>query len=305
MELIHQRPFESSLEFAVQEDALDPLAHFKNRFYFPTHEHRDAIYFCGNSLGLQPKHLSAAIETELKSWRELAVGGYFGGTNPWLNYQEKLLPALSHIMGAGTHELTIMNSLTVNLHLLMLSFYKPDAKRFRILMEAGAFPSDQYAVETLVKHYGLDPEACIIEIQPEPGKKTLSTDQILAVMETHAESLSMLIMGGMNYYTGQLFDMKAISAKAHQIGAIAGFDLAHVAGNIPTQLHDWDVDFAVWCSYKYLNAGPGAVGGVFIHERWASEKILQDSEVGGETRNLPDLKWKKDLYPKPMPPAGT
>ncbi len=259
--------FEASLDFAKQLDMQDPLAHFKNLFHFPLHQDKPAIYFCGNSLGLQPKSVRSAIETELTTWKELAVGGYFNGPNPWLHYQEYLKPSLAKLVGAKEIEVSAMNALTVNLHLLMLSFYHPTKNRFKIIMEAGAFPSDQYAVETLVKHFGLNPSEAIIEIAPLEGKKTLSTTQIIDTIEETGNSLAMVLFGGMNYYTGQFFDLKAITVASHKVGAIAGFDLAHVTGNIPLALHDWNVDFAAWCSYKYLNAGPGAVGGFYIHEK--------------------------------------
>lgn len=251
-------------------DANDPLAPFKSQFHFPKHGDNDVIYFCGNSLGLQPKNVAAAIETELTSWRDLAIGGYFGGTNPWLNYQEYTRATLANMMGAKEDEITVMNALTVNLHLLMLSFYKPTSTRFKIMMEAGAFPSDQYAVETLVKHFNLDPEVAIIEIKPEAGKKTIENSAIVTAIEAAGDSIAMVLFGGINYYTGQLFDIKSITDAAHKVGAIAAFDLAHVAGNVPMQLNAWNVDFAVWCSYKYLNAGPGAVGGLFVHEKHAT-----------------------------------
>ena len=223
-------------------DVNDPLAPFKSQFHFPKHDGNDVIYFCGNSLGLQPKNVAAAIETELTSWRDLAIGGYFGGTNPWLNYQEYTRATLAGMMGAKEEEITVMNALTVNLHLIMLSFYKPTSTRFKIIMEAGAFPSDQYAVETLVKHFNLDPEIAIIEIKPETGKKTIENSAIVTAIEDAGDSLAMVLFGGINYYTGQLFDIKSITATAHKVGAIAAFDLAHVAGNVPMQLNAWNVD---------------------------------------------------------------
>ncbi len=256
--------------FALEADKNDPLASYKDQFYFPQHNGKNAIYFCGNSLGLQPKKLAASIQTELDTWKEIAVGGYFGGKNPWLYYPDQCKPALAKMIGSKDSEVTVMNALTVNLHLMMLSFYKPSPTRFKIMMEAGAFPSDQYAVETLVKHFGLNPSEAIIEINPKEGEKILHTQDILGAIEFAGDSLALVMFGGINYYTGQFFDIASITAKTHAVGAIAGFDLAHVVGNIPLQLHDWKVDFAVWCSYKYLNAGPGAVGGAFVHEKHAS-----------------------------------
>ena len=289
----------ASQSFAETMDANDPLARFKSQFHFPKHDGNDVIYFCGNSLGLQPKNVAAAIETELTTWRELAIGGYFGGTNPWLHYQEYTRATLAGMMGAKENEITVMNALTVNLHLLMLSFYKPTATRFKIIMEAGAFPSDQYAVETLVKHFNLDPETAIIEIKPEAGKKTIENSAIVAAIEAAGESLAMVLFGGINYYTGQLFDIQSITAATHKVGAIAAFDLAHVAGNVPMQLNAWNVDFAVWCSYKYLNAGPGAVGGVFVHEKHATN--IDTPRLGGWWGNdeATRFKMEKGFIAKP------
>jgi len=289
----------ASPSFAETMDANDPLARFKSQFHFPKHDGNDVIYFCGNSLGLQPKNVAAAIETELTTWRELAIGGYFGGTNPWLHYQEYTRATLAGMMGAKENEITVMNALTVNLHLLMLSFYKPTATRFKIIMEAGAFPSDQYAVETLVKHFNLDPETSIIEIKPEVGKKTLENSAIVTAIEDAGDSLAMVLFGGINYYTGQLFDIQSITAAAHKVGAIAAFDLAHVAGNVPMQLNAWNVDFAVWCSYKYLNAGPGAVGGVFVHEKHATN--IDTPRLGGWWGNdeATRFKMEKGFIAKP------
>lgn len=284
--------FEASQSFASNMDANDPLASFKSKFHFPKHGENDVIYFCGNSLGLQPKNVAAAIETELTSWKELAIGGYFGGTNPWLHYQEYTRTTLSKIMGAKEDEITVMNALTVNLHLLMLSFYKPTPTRFKIMMEAGAFPSDQYAVETLVKHFNLDPESAIIEIKPDAGKKTIDNSAITKAISEAGDSLAIVIFGGINYYTGQLFDIKSITEAAHQVGAIAAFDLAHVAGNVPMELHAWNVDFAVWCSYKYLNAGPGAVGGVFVHEKHATN--IHTPRLGGWWGNEEATRFKME-----------
>lgn len=290
--------FSTDRLYATQADQSDALASFKSEFHFPQHAGQDVIYFCGNSLGLQPKPTAAAFETELGSWRELAVGGYFNGPNPWLYYHQFLSPTLAKIMGAQVQEITAMNALTVNLHLLMLSFYRPSGKRNKILMEAGAFPSDQYAVETLARHHGLQPDEVIIEIAPRDGEKLLRTEDILATISAHADSLAMVLFGGINYYTGQLFDIAAITEAAHQVHAIAAFDLAHVAGNVPMQLHDWQVDFAVWCSYKYLNAGPGAVGGVFVHERHASDANTPRLAGWWGNDEKTRFKMEKGFHPK-------
>lgn len=262
--------FDTTLATAKQLDQQDELASFKQQFHFPKHQKKDVIYFCGNSLGLQPKNVEAAVLQELNDWKNLAISGFAKSKNPWLTYQEYLKPTLARIVGAKEAEVTVMNTLTVNLHLLMLSFYKPTKQRFTIMMEAGAFPSDQYAVETLVKHFGLQPNETIIEIAPREGEKLLRTEDIVLAIAQHGKSLAMVLFGGINYYTGQLFDMATITASAHKVGAIAGFDLAHVAGNVPIQLHDWGVDFACWCNYKYLNGGPGAVGGLYVHETFAT-----------------------------------
>lgn len=290
--------FQATPDFALQADAADELAGFKQQFHFPKKNGRDVIYFCGNSLGLQPKNVEAAIQTELTSWREEAVGGYFGGKNPWLYYQDYMRPSLANLVGCQENEVTVMNTLTVNLHLLMLSFYRPTPDRFKILMEAGAFPSDQYAVETMVKHFGYDPATAIVEVAPSDGEKILHTKDITAAIEEQGNSLAMVLFGGINYYTGQLFDMQQITKAAHKVKAIAGFDLAHVTGNVPLHLHDWNVDFAVWCSYKYLNGGPGAVGGVYVHERFATDP--QTPRLGGWWGNDEKTRFKmeKGFIPK-------
>lgn len=290
--------FSTDFDFAKKADAADELARFKTQFHFPKKNGKDVIYFCGNSLGLQPVTVEAAIQTELTSWKEEAIGGYFGGKNPWLYYQEYLKPSLAKIVGCKETEVTVMNSLTVNLHLLMLSFYRPAKDRFKIMMEAGAFPSDQYAVETLIKLFGFDPATAIIEIAPRDGEKIIHTEDIIAAIERHSSSLAMVLFGGINYYTGQLFDMKRITEAAHKVNAIAGFDLAHVAGNLPLELHNWGVDFAAWCSYKYLNGGPGAVSGVYVHERFAND--VHTPRLGGWWGNEEKTRFKmeKGFIPK-------
>lgn len=263
--------FDTSLHTAQALDAADTLAHFKQQFYFPQHNGKDVIYFCGNSLGLQPKTVEAAVQQELNDWKTLAIAGFSKAKTPWLYYQEYIKPSLAKIVGAKENEVTVMNTLTVNLHLLLLSFYKPTKQRYKIMMEAGAFPSDQYAVETLVKHFGLNPDDCIVEIAPRENEKILREEDIINAIQQNAETLAVVMFGGINYYTGQLFNMQNITAAAHKVGAVAGFDLAHVAGNVPVQLHDWNVDFACWCNYKYLNGGPGCVGGLYVHEKYAND----------------------------------
>ena len=279
-------PFEPTLEFAQRKDREDKLHRFRSRFFIPpiptagpSHNAvpsptSDAIYFCGNSLGLQPRDTEAYIRQELEDWRQLAIGGYLHAKNPWMTYQLPFRLPLSKIAGCLPEEVTVMNALTVNLHLLLLTFYRPTATRFKILMEAGAFPSDQYAVETRVRWHGFDPRDAILEIAPREGERTIREEDILTLIDQHRDDLSLVLLGGINYYTGQLFDIAAVTEATHQAGAMAGFDLAHAIGNVPLRLHDWGVDFAVWCSYKYLNGGPGAVAGAYIHEKYARNKDL-------------------------------
>jgi len=273
-------------------DDADELASFKNQFHFPQHNGADSIYFCGNSLGLQAKAVEAAMQQELKDWQHLAVEGYFRAKHPWLYYQYNFGTALAAMMGCSEEEVTVMNTLTVNLHLVLQSFYRPGKERYKILMEAGAFPSDQYAVETLVKLHGLNPAEAIVEVQPRAGEKLLHTEDVVAAIGTHSASLALVLMGGINYYTGQFYNMPAITAAAHQAGAYAGWDLAHVAGNIPLQLHAWEVDFAVWCSYKYLNGGPGAAGGLYVHERFGNDAAFP--RLGGWWGNDEKTRFKME-----------
>jgi kynureninase len=291
-------PFEASARCAEKLDEKDPLRKFRKQFHFPAHKGKKAIYFCGNSLGLQPKNTAKAIKQELKDWKNLAVGGYLGAKNPWLFYQDNFKRPLSKIMGCKQEEVTVMNTLTVNLHLLLLSFYKPTATRYKIIMEAGAFPSDQYAAETQVKFYGYDPNDAIIEISPRTGEKVLRTEDIIKTIEDNKESLSLVLLGGINYYTGQLYDIKYITEAAHAAGAMAGYDLAHVAGNTPMELHKWKADFAVWCSYKYLNAGPGAASGIYINAKYANDTNYQ--RMGGWWGNAEKTRFKmeKGFIPK-------
>jgi len=294
--------FEASLEYARSTDKTDPLHQYRSQFYFPSYKDGEAIYFCGNSLGLQPKNVRNAIDQELNDWKNLAVGGYFKAKTPWLFYQQYFRSSLSAIMGCREDEVTVMNALTVNLHFLMLSFYKPANGRYKIMMEAGAFPSDQYAVETQVKFYGYQPEDAIIEIAPREGEHTLRTEDILKAIDENRDSLALVLFGGINYYTGQLYDIAAITKAAHTAGAIAGFDLAHVAGNVPMHLHDWDVDFAAWCSYKYLNGGPGAAGGVYIHERYGNNP--QQQRLAGWWGNDERVRFKMEKGFIPQQGAG-
>lgn len=266
--------FKNSIEFAKEADADDPLAGFRDVFHVPQHNGEDCVYLIGNSLGLQPKTVKEYVNRELDDWATLGVEGHFQARNPWMPYHELFPGLLSKIVGCKTSEVVVMNQLTVNLHLLMVSFYRPTATRYKIICEARAFPSDQYAFESQAAIHGFDPSDAVVEVYPREGEHTLRTDDIIAVIEENRESAAIVIFGGVNYYTGQFFDVQAITKAAHRAGAIAGFDLAHAAGNVELHLNDWDVDFACWCSYKYLNSGPGGVAGVFINEKHATNKLL-------------------------------
>jgi len=298
-----------ALAYAQQLDREDELRGFRSRFYFPrfagraasggSGEQGEMIYFCGNSLGLQPVGAEDSIQQELTDWRELAIGGYWQARNPWMGYPASLRGALARIVGCGEEEVTVMNALTVNLHLLLLSFYRPEGSRSKILMEAGAFPSDMYAVETQVRWHGYDPREAVVEVAPREGEKLIREEDILAAIDREKDSVALVLFGGLNYYTGQLFDMERITAAAHAAGAMAGYDLAHAVGNVPLRLHDWGVDFAVWCSYKYLNGGPGAAGGAFVHRRHASDPEIP--RLGGWWGNDESSRFKmqKGFIPKP------
>jgi kynureninase len=266
--------FENSLAFARDMDRRDALRPFRSRFLFPKHNDKPVLYFCGNSLGLQPKSIRRALLSELDQWQQYGVEGHFRGKMPWMHYHKFLTDAAAGVVGALPHEVVVMNTLTANLHLMMVSFYRPNAQRYKIIMEAGAFPSDQYAMETQVRFHGLDPEKAIVELSPRPGEHTLRTDDILEAIRHEGDALALVMFGGVNYFTGQFYNLEAITRAGHQAGALVGFDLAHAAGNLPLQLHNWGPDFAVWCSYKYLNSGPGGPGGVFVHERHAENPEL-------------------------------
>ncbi len=259
--------FDTTLEYAQTQDQMDTLFPFRERFLFPQHNGEDVRYFCGNSLGLQPKSVEYLMNRELRDWAKHGVEGHFRAANPWFSYHHLFSERLAKIVGAKKDEVVAMNTLTVNLHLMMMSFYRPEGKRYKILMEAGAFPSDQYAMETQVRMYGYDPNDAIIEVAPKAGEHLIDDEAIKEAIEKAGDSLAIVMIGGVNYYTGQFFDLEGIVKAAHKVGAKCGFDLAHAVGNIPLKLHDWNADFACWCSYKYLNSGPGGVGGVFVHER--------------------------------------
>lgn len=266
--------FDNTLEFAKSLDLKDPLAKFRNQFYFPKLNGTAAVYLTGNSLGLQPKSAAAAIEQELKDWQDYGVEGHFHGKNPWFHYHKFLTEKAAKVVGALPHEVVVMNNLTVNLHLMMVSFYRPTVTQYKIIMEAGAFPSDQYAMESQVRFHGFNPADAIIEVSPREGEYHLRTEDILETINKNAHETALIMFSGVQYYTGQAFDMEAITKAGHDKGITVGFDLAHAAGNLLLKLHDWNVDFAVWCGYKYLNSGPGGVSGVFVNERFANAPEL-------------------------------
>jgi kynureninase len=288
-----------SRAYARELDAADQLSNFRAEYHIPRHLGKPAIYFCGNSLGLQPVATAKALEEELLQWKEKAVEGWFDGKRPWLSYHQYLQPALADVVGAGEDEVIVMNTLTVNLHLLLVSFYRPTSTRFKIIMEAGAFPSDQYALASQVRFHGFDPGDAIIEVQPREGEIQLRTEDILTAIETHGRETALVLFGGVNYYTGQYFDLPAITKAGHRVGACVGFDLAHAAGNLPLRLHDWQVDFAVWCSYKYLNSGPGGPSGAFIHTRHGHDTSLPRFAGWWGQKEEERFLMQKDFHPIP------
>jgi len=284
--------YNNTLEFAQEYDKADKLSGFRKKFFFPELKGNEAVYFCGNSLGLQPKTASAALQQELNDWAKFAVEGHFHAKEPWFSYETMFNKPLAKIVGAMPSEVCAMGSLTNNLHLLMVSFYRPSTKRFKIICEEEAFASDQYALESQVKFHGYNPDEAIVELKPRTGEFTLRTEDILTQIEELKDELALVLIGGVNYYTGQAFDMKSITGAAHKAGAIAGFDLAHAVGNILTNLHDWNVDFACWCSYKYLNSGPGSVAGIFVHEKHGNNSKLP--RFAGWWGNNRDTRFKME-----------
>lgn len=259
--------FENTIACAQALDAADELRPFRDKFYIPIIHGRECVYFTGNSLGLQPKTTQEYILRELEDWANYGVEGHFHASNPWVSYHELFPPLLTAMTGAREEELVVMNQLTVNLHVLLTSFYRPSGKRFRIICEAKAFPSDQYAFASQAKLHGFDPKEAIVEVGPDEGSAYIPTEKIIDAIKKYGSETALVIFGGVNYYSGQVFDMEAITKAAHEEGAYCGFDLAHAMGNVPLRLHDWNVDFACWCSYKYLNSGPGSVAGAYIHSR--------------------------------------
>lgn len=268
---MNDTPFSSDSLFADRADSEDPLRGFRGRFHFPkTADGGQTLYFTGNSLGLQPQTAREYVLQELDDWAEFGVEGHFHAKHPWLPYHEFLTGAMAAVVGAKPVETVVMNSLTVNLHLLMVSFYRPSERRRKIVIEKGAFPSDQYAIWSQIDFHGGDDD-WLIEISPRDGESTLRTEDIVATLYANADEIALVLLGGVNYYTGQAFDFARITQAGHEIGAVVGFDLAHAAGNLVLRLHEWNVDFAAWCSYKYLNSGPGGIAGVFVHERYADD----------------------------------
>ncbi len=298
--------FRPGVDQARALDEQDPLKAFRGRFVFPTHNGREVLYFCGNSLGLMPASARQAVQRELDDWAALGVEGHFKARHPWYPYHERLRDAMAYIVGGLPGETAVMNSLTANLHFLMVSFYRPTARRYKILCEWTPFPSDRYVMQSQAGyHAGLTgafrADDAVIELKPPAGSHYISPAQVADAIDRHRDELALVFFGGVNYYTGQLYDMREITRLAHAAGAVAGFDLAHAAGNVDLQLHGWDVDFAAWCSYKYLNGGPGGVAGAFVHERHASDTSLP--RFAGWWGNDPATRFRMDPVFVPVPTA--
>ncbi|MDG1394899.1 MAG: kynureninase [Flavobacteriaceae bacterium] len=264
------------IECAKELDQKDPLAHFRNKFHIPKNaDGEEWLYFTGNSLGLQPKQTKNHLQQELDDWANLGVEGHFEAKNPWMPYHEFLTESMAEIVGAKPIEVVIMNTLTTNLHLMMVSFYQPTKTKFKIVIESDAFPSDRYAVETQLQFHGFDPTESLIEWLPRKGETLLNIDDLESLLEMQGDEIALLLIGGVNYYTGQSLDLKKIAELGHQKGCKVGIDLAHGVGNIQPNLHESGVDFAAWCTYKYMNSGPGSLGGIFVHERYAHDTSLK------------------------------
>jgi len=296
--------FSADEKFAHQLDAEDPLGNFREKFHLPLgKDGKPLIYFAGNSLGPMPKSAREIVEQELDNWAELAVDAHHRAGTPWYSYHETLREPTARLIGAQPNEVICMNSLTVNLHLMMATFYRPTKSRFKILMEEPAFPSDTYAIKTQIIHHGLDPKDALILARPRKGEFTVRTEEIADLIERHSDQLAVVMIGALNFFTGQLFDIEKITTAAQKHGIVVGFDLAHAVGNVPLALHDWNVDFAVWCSYKYLNAGPGAIAGAFVHERHATKTKLP--RLAGWFGNDPNTRFRLHLEPEfiPVPSA--
>src|SRR6266566_581530 len=298
------REFLTDEGFAKQLDAQDPQRDFREQFYLPVgKDGKPLIYFGGNSLGVMPKSARQVVEEELDNWAKLGADAHHATGTPWYSYHEVLREPMARLVGAKLNEVICMNSLTVNLHLMMATFYRPTKSRFKILMEEPAFPSDMYAIKSQITHHGLDPKEVLILARPRKGEFTIRQEDIELALDEHGEQIAVVMMGGLNFFTGQLFDIEKITALAQKRGCAVGFDLAHAIGNVPLPLHDWNVDFAVWCSYKYLNAGPGAVAGAFVHERHATNRDLP--RLAGWFGNDPNTRFRLHLEPEfiPVPSA--
>ncbi|PYI92079.1 MAG: kynureninase [Verrucomicrobia bacterium] len=295
--------FSADENFALRLDGEDPLRSFRGKFHLPAGENgQPLIYFAGNSLGLMPKSARRIVEQELDDWAQLGVDAHLDAETPWYSYHQTLREPMARLVGAQPVEVICMNSLTVNLHLMMATFYRPTKSRFKILMEDPAFPSDTYAIKTQIVHHGLDPKEALLLARSREGEFTVRTEEIIDLIEKNAETLAVVLIGAVNFFTGQLFDVPAIAAVARKHGIAVGVDLAHAVGNVPLSLHEWNVDFAVWCSYKYLNAGPGAVAGAFVHERHATNKNLP--RLAGWFGNDPNTRFRMHLEPEFIPVAS-
>ena len=267
--------YQNSLDYAKQLDQEDPISYLRNQFHIPRDKHgKEWLYFTGNSLGLQPKITSKYIEQELDDWANFGVEGHFEAKNPWLSYHELLTDTMAKVVGAKPVEVVVMNTLTTNLHLLMVSFYQPSKTKYKIIIESDAFPSDRYAVQSQLSFHGFDPEEALIEWKPKEGKELLELEDLKSILDSQGDEVALLLIGGVNYYTGQYLDIKKIAELGHAKKCMVGIDLAHGAGNIQPNLHDSSIDFAAWCTYKYLNSGPGSLSGLFVHEKHAQRKDL-------------------------------
>jgi kynureninase len=286
--------------FALEADRQDPLHHFREKFHLPTDKNGTSlIYFAGNSLGLMPKSARSIVEQELDDWANLGVDAHLDGETPWYTYHETFREPAARVVGARPAEVICMNSLTVNLHLMMATFYRPTKTRFKILMEDPAFPSDTYAVKTQIRHHGFEPNDALILAGSRKSEFNVRMEDVLDLIEKHGNELALVMVGGVNFFTGQLFDIERITSAAQKHGITVGIDLAHAIGNVPLRLHDWNVDFAVWCSYKYLNAGPGAIAGAFVHERHATNTALP--RLAGWFGNDPNTRFRLHLEPEFIP----
>tara|TARA_R110000751_G_scaffold67647_1_gene137957 strand:+ start:1149 stop:2420 length:1272 start_codon:yes stop_codon:yes gene_type:complete len=289
--------FKNSLVFAQQLDAEDPLRKYRDEFHFPKVKGKDVIYFTGNSLGLQPKRTQKFVDDIMKDWKDLAVEGHFHAEKPWWDYHERLAAPLAKVVGAKTPEVSVMNTLTVNLHMLMVSFYRPTEKRFKIICEEKAFPSDQYMLNSQVEFHGFDTNTAIVEVKKRPGENFWHTQDVIDKINEVGEELALVLIGGVNYYNGQVFNMEAITKAAKAQGAFIGWDLAHGVGNVELKLHDWGVDFAAWCSYKYMNSGPGNASGIFVHEKYLNNNEIPRFEGWWGTKKETRFLMKPEFEP--------